>query len=83
MLDTAITDGLAKIHQRIAETKLRTESAREQNRRDFPECARVVALLAEFAPRVIFAEEGGKFVGKEERLNWVTWVDTDMPKVRR
>jgi len=42
---------------------------REQNRIDFPECARMVDMLnaAGLGPvRVIFAEENGKRIGRAE-----------------
>ena len=38
---------------------------REQNRRDFPCTAAVMDALAIFQPRLIFAEENGRRIGRE------------------
>ena len=40
------------------------ESAREQNRRDFPLMASYLKLLERFNPRAIWAEENGKRIGR-------------------
>lgn len=41
------------------------EEARERNRREFPEAARVMDLLKEFEPRLIHWTEGGKTIGRQ------------------
>lgn len=38
---------------------------REQNRRDFPNAASVMDALAIFKPRLIWAEENGRRIGRE------------------
>ena len=38
---------------------------REQNRRDFPYTATVMDALAIFKPRLIWAEENGRSIGRE------------------
>lgn len=41
------------------------EAHRENNRRDFPGMARAMKLLERFNPRVIWAEENGKRIGRK------------------
>lgn len=41
------------------------EAARTKNREDFPFAAEMSDLLAEFNPRLIYAEQGGKSVGRK------------------
>lgn len=47
-----------------AERKRIAEQRREQNRRDFPECAAFVDALRIFNPRVIWFTENGRTVGR-------------------
>jgi len=69
----------------LADRQLRKSAdAREQNRRDFPECARLVDMLnaAELGPvKVIFAEENGRTIGCEE-TGWAIWPksESDVPR---
>ena len=70
-----MTDSLREL---AARQLRKSADARDQNRRDFPECARVMDLLSAFEPRVIYVEEGGKSRGKSsDDEPWITWPDID------
>ena len=43
------------------------EAQAARNRADFPEAAKVMDALAQFAPRLIWAEQRGEFIGKRDQ----------------
>ena len=42
----------------------RREDAKKRNREDFPFAAELADLLAEFQPKLIYAEQNGRTIGK-------------------
>lgn len=49
--------------ERIERDQLR-QIEREQNRKDFPQMQQNLTILARFSPRAVWAEEGGKTIGR-------------------
>lgn len=42
------------------------EAQRARNRADFPEAAKVMDALAQFSPRLLWAEEGNKTIRRKD-----------------
>lgn len=59
-----LSETFAAIHKREAVRKVSREEVAAQNRLNFPNAANVMDQFKAFNPRLIWAEEGGKSIGK-------------------